>query len=144
MPDFDDGLILNVSLRAREVIEQVEPIIHQFVPVEYFRPNGKPLGSRYFLFVCNRVDGVHRASPGMVLRSGRLWCPTSDLPAAERPPGYSPDVKPELVFDEARIEDHHLWVDKHLLSGTYLSDTLADAITRTGLTGVRLVSVQTR
>jgi hypothetical protein len=36
IPDFDNGLVLNVSGAARDLIEAFEPGVHQFIPVDYF------------------------------------------------------------------------------------------------------------
>ena len=144
MPDFDNGLIVNVSDRARQVIEDVEPGVHQFVPVEYESTAGKPLGTRYFLFVGNRIDGVSRLSPGMTLARGIMWIPARDLPPERRPAGFSDSVQPQLIFDAAATGGVHLWVDKHLaFAAIYLSDTLARAITDAGLTGVELPPIRT-
>ena len=143
IPDFDNGLILNVSERARDVIETVEPDVHQFVPVEYESTSGKPLDRRYFLIVGNRIDGVSRQSPGMILFRDIMWRPARDLPEDQRPPGYSDEIKAELAFDAAAIGGVHLWVDKHISSvAVYLSDLLAQAIREAGLTGVELPQVK--
>ena len=139
MPDFDNGLILNVSERARDVIEGVEPGVHQFVPVDYFRPSGEELGRRFFLFAGNRVDGVHRASPGMMLLQGMMWIPARDRSPDERPADFDPNAEPAIFFDASRIEGYHMWIDKHLrMTEPVVSDEMAAAIADAGLTGVEL------
>jgi len=125
IPDFDNGLILNVSNRAKELIESLEPGIHQFLPVEYFDVDDEPVEKRWFLIVGNRIDGVDRDHSRMRLAKGIMWTAN--------------DVDdPKLVFNEAQARGRHLWVDKHLDGGQFISDVLAQRIQDEGLTGLRL------
>lgn len=129
IPDFDNGLILNVSNRARDVIEGLEPGVHQFLPVEYFDVEGAPIEKRWFLIVGNRIDSVDRDHSRMRLAKGIMWT--------------SNDVdNPRLVFNEQQAAGTHLWQDKHLTSGPYLSDVLADQLQNGGLSGLRLTRAE--
>jgi hypothetical protein len=113
IPDFDNGLVLNVSDAARDLIEAFEPNVHQFLPVDYFDRDGVLLERRNFLIVGNRLDSLDRAHETM-------------------------------VFSSERIGDAHLWRDKHLRGGPFLSDALAAAIEALGLTGLRLSESRAR
>ena len=129
MPDFDNGLILNVSTRAREVIESLEPGVHQFLPVEFFDADKKHLESRWFLIVCNRIDGVDRNQSRMKLANGVMWT-SVDIP------------DPKLVFSEKQTRGVHLWCDKHLKHGPFTSDEFADLVKQKSLTGLRLTRAE--
>lgn len=52
--DYEDAFIQTVSARLRNLIEAIEPGVHQFVPVGFVARNGSPLGTRWFWQVCNR------------------------------------------------------------------------------------------
>ena len=125
VPDFDNGLILNVSQRAKDFIESFEPGVHQFLPVEYVDRQGAFLESRYFLIVCNRLDTVDRRHSRLNLVRGVMWSPDG-VP------------NPKLVFNRAQCAGAHLWKDKHLAQGEFISAEFADAYKRSGLTGLRL------
>jgi hypothetical protein len=141
VPDFDNGLILNVSARAKAVIEQFEPGVHQFLPVEYVDIKDRFLENRYFLFICNRIDSLDRERTTMVLRKGTVWRPARDLVrrGEEIPAGIDPDAPSKMVFNLNQIGNAHLWHDKHLdMGGAIISDEIADAFIAANLTGLRL------
>jgi len=56
-----------VSPHARDVIEQIEPGIHQFEPIEYRRSDGEHVADMFMLFVCRRLDTVDRTHTNMLL-----------------------------------------------------------------------------
>ena len=125
IPDFDPGLILNVSNRAKNLIEDLEPGVHQFLPVEYFDIDGRFVESRWFLIVCNWIDSVDRNHSRLSLANGIFWVPDGV-------------VDPKLVFNEEQASGYHLWRDKYLISGPFISDVLAERIQKEALTGLRL------
>jgi hypothetical protein len=146
IPDFDNAHILNVSARAKALIEAMEPGVHQFVPVAYEDASGRHLEDRFFLFVGNRLDTMHPDNPTMVLASGVIWAPVLDLvhDGEEIPPGKDPNAPVKLIVSKAKVGSAHLWVEKHLTGGaTFISDELARAIAEAGLTGVKPGAVQT-
>jgi hypothetical protein len=132
LPDFDDGLILNVSGRARSLIEALEPCVHQFLPVSYEDEAGREIEQRHFLIVCNRIDSVDRERTTMLLWQGIVWQPARLMPPDEVPPGFDASVEPRLVFDLARIGRCHIWRDKHLRQGPFVSEALVE----TGMSGL--------
>jgi hypothetical protein len=140
VPDFDDGPFLNVSEKAKSVIESLEPGVHQFFPVQYQDHKGKSWGTRYWFVVCNRLDTVNGKLSNMVLFNGWNWMPPRDVVDLGYPlPNGVDSKKPSrLVFNFAAIGEHHIWRDKHLDSGPWISDKMADALKRAALTGLRL------
>lgn len=144
VPDFDNGLVLNVSEQARELIEEFDPGVHQFVPVDYYNQAGELLEKRYFLIVCNRLDSLDRDQTTMVLLRGMVWMPARDVDPSELPPGTDVSKPPEMVFSNAQIGDAHLWWDKHLRAGPFISDALADALEGAGMSGLKLSESRAR
>lgn len=129
-----------MSRRARDLIEQAEPGTHQFLPVAYFDIDGKLLENRYFLFVGNRIDSVDRNETTLVLANGFMWITAANLVRMKRPlpPGADPGKPTKLVFNKGQIAGKHLWQDKHLSAGPYLSDALASLLRAAGMTGLAL------
>lgn len=141
VPDFDKMPTLNVSERAKKLIENVEPGVHQFFPVEYFDRNGDSLETRYWFVVCNRIDSLDREHSIMVLYRGEVWRPPSDLVRRGEPIPDHIDLKQpaKIVFNLKAIGNAQLWHDKHLDGGgVYISDELAQRLKDEALTGLKL------
>ncbi|MEM7701827.1 MAG: DUF1629 domain-containing protein [Pseudomonadota bacterium] len=141
--DFDASTLLNVSGRAKALIEEFEPDRHQFFPVEFIDIDGEHLEDRWFFIVCNRLDSVHRDRvEGMLLWRDRVWTPIQDFlrdMPDEIPAGYDTDQPTKLVFSLAQIGEAKVWRDKHFSAeAAYLSSDLTEAIERHDLTGLRL------
>ena len=147
IPDFNRSWCINVSERAKKLIDHYEPNTHQFFPVEYYNKSGKLLESRYFMVVCNRIDSLDHDKTTMVFirdNHGSYWLPVFDLVARSRqhliPPHLQHDTKSKLVFNRAQIGSHKIWRDKYLLEGNgpWISDELATALKTSDLTGLGL------
>lgn len=142
IPDFDNAHLINVSERAKDLIERVEPGVHQFVPVDYVDANDNFLEKRYFWVVGNRIDSIDRERTTMILRNGRSWSPVFDIATFEPellPPGIDPNTESRLVFNLGQIGNTHAWRDKHLNGGgVWLSTALAEASKAIPLTGLEL------
>ncbi len=104
IPDFDNGLILNVSDRAKALVERLEPGVHQFLPVDYYDARGDLVERRHFLIVCNRLDSLDRARTTMVLSRGVMWRPAREVlrrRPEDIPPGFDVHAEPRMVFNRA-------------------------------------------
>jgi hypothetical protein len=140
VPDFDNSFYVNVSEKAKAVIESLEPGVHQFFAFECTNTKTKVEETRYWFVVCNRLDSVDREHSNMVLLDGWEWRGIKDLIRRGTPlPDYVDPAKPsKLVFNLKVIGDKHFWVDKHISSSVWLSDRAAELIQQQGLTGIRL------
>ena len=136
--DFDTfaGLMF-LSAAAKALIEQFEPGVHQFEPVEYVRPNGDQIDIRYVFFICRRLDTVDRASTNMILSPFRWTTPRSllDINPELVPPGTNLDEPVVKLFNLSQIGDAHLWRDRHISVTPFVSTALAEAIKSSGLLG---------
>jgi hypothetical protein len=140
VPDFDAAQLISVSERARNIIEQIEPGVHQFLPVKFADIKGHFLEDRYWFMVCNRLDSVDRAKTTMVLR-GAQWVIARDLVRRGEsiPAHIDPNATPRIVFDLSAIGASHIWVDKHIGNASgFVSELVAAALRDAGMTGVRL------
>ncbi|MCW3780078.1 imm11 family protein [Defluviimonas salinarum] len=111
---------LLVNQTFKDILEELEPGVHQFFPMEIFIKDEK-VGDRYWLNICNRLDTYH---------------PTLTYPRNER--GFFEPVKGEpfsVVFSVDAIGNHHAWHDK-FGQGTYISDTFAERLQAAVLSGL--------
>lgn len=117
-----DGLY-TVSEKFREVVEGLEPGVHQFVPVEFVWKDGTHAAKRYWYFPCNRLDSVDREKTTEELVEGIRWRPTK---------------KPNFVFSRSQIGDCHLWRDKFMPPsyGPFISNSLYEAFMEAGIEGL--------
>jgi len=126
-----------VSSRFKELVEQFEPGVHQFVPVDiYHSKNGEPVATYYWFIVGQRLDSVDRERTTFVFQEGQigLW---SDSIANTETWQFTKIPNAKLVFSHALIGDHHIWNDPHVMGGERLcSDAFAKAMIASGMTGV--------
>jgi hypothetical protein len=141
VPDVDTvGGLLAVPPRFREIVEQFEPGVHQFLPVDYLDRKATILAKRFFFVACNRLDSVDRAHTTMVLSKG-MWVPPRDLVRRKEkiPPGIDVNAAAKIVFNNAQIGNKHAWSDMFLpLYGPFLSDALGAALEEEHFTGLGL------
>ncbi|MDP3194778.1 MAG: hypothetical protein Q8M85_05890 [Tabrizicola sp.] len=108
-----------VSDGVRDMIEALEPAVHQFLPVEV---TGRDyVARRHILIVCNRLDTLH---------------PTLTFPRNER--GFYDGVigKPHAIVHRANaIAGYHLWHEKYA-QGLFASDELVGRMLVTETSGL--------
>lgn len=113
---------LLVNQTFKDILEELEPGVHQFFPMEIFIKDYK-VGDRYWLNICNRLDSKHRGLTWPLNEYG-LHRPTREQRANDK-----------LVFSEDAIGGHHAWHDKFEL-GTFISDAFAERVQAAGLNGI--------
>lgn len=141
LPDVLPGFV--VSSDFKELVEQFEPRVHQFVPVEVFRSReAAPVAVCYQFVVGQRVDSVDPDETTYV------WEASKDRPGDGHWANYIFETSPlkmveiedaKLVYSNAKSSGHHIWHDPHVLTfNNYLcSDEFAKALEESGLTGVK-------
>ncbi|WP_333816258.1 imm11 family protein [Tabrizicola sp.] len=131
MPDFAIVRLAQIcSAKFRDVVEALEPGVHQFVPVEVVRKNGDHLADMFWFVPCNRLDTLQLD----LLRP----------PLTER--GFYTGLanEPRTVFSRSKIGNHHVWIDKRMVRGfIWVSDKFHDAAVEAGLIGLNLVAKET-
>lgn len=140
--DFNSQHLVNISNRAKTFIEEREPGIHQFVPVDFVDKAGLLIEKRHFFVVCRRLDSIDRGKTTFVLLRGKIWRTAQEVRDRfpdDLPAGFDMRVEPELVFSRAQIGQSQLWRDKHLDNGAiWLSQEFGDALKASDLSGVKL------
>ena len=134
--------ILAVSGRFKDIVEEFEPGVHQFVPFEYVDKKGNHLANRWWLIVGNRLDSVDRKHTTYVLWEDYMWRSPKDLAREDQSYEYNSTIKPKLVFSEAAVGSHHLWYDQHDMYGPFLSDMLAHALEVAKISGLKLTKAE--
>lgn len=119
---FFGGLL--VSEKVKEVIEEFEPGRHQFFPMELFVGN-ESHGTFFFLVICNRLDTMDEEHT-FPLNPRGFFRPKSGMDN-------------QIVLSSAKIGKHHLWQDKRIPGGRYISDPLAQQFRDEGFTGMSLI-----
>lgn len=112
------GLIL-VSDAFKNIIERHEPGVHQFFPIDVVYKDGSHARQMYFFNICNRLDTMDR-----------------DRATAEFDGWYWDPGKGDFAFSKRLIGDRHAWVDKFVVHGNFLSDTVKFEMEKVGLTGI--------
>ena len=142
VPDVDQPFgMLSVPDKFKDIVEQIEPGVHQFLPVEFVDVDGSHLASRWFFIVCKRIDSVDREHSSMILTDKGLWRSAKQLlrrNPEQIPPDFDVSAEPKLVFNLSQIGGAHAWCDKFLLHGWLISDQLAEALMRAELSGISL------
>lgn len=122
--DYENAFISTVSDRFRDLIEEIEPGIHQFVPVKFIAKDDSDLAMRWFWQICNRIDGINREYTNWTLSNGRVWKPTAGQVH-------------KLVIDLEAIGAAKFWHDKHVSGATFVSDDAKKRIEDASITGTR-------
>lgn len=137
-PDFDSMPTMNVSERARQVIEAVEPGVHQFFPVDYIDRKDRLIETRYWFYVCNRRDTIHPTASNMLLNKWGEYIPPLDAVrrGQELPPHVDPKLPGKFVLDASKIGGEHMWREPRAGGMRLMSDAMCKAIQDAGLTGI--------
>lgn len=140
LSDFDDEKFLNISARAKALIEEVEPNVHQFFPVDFYNLGDEFLATRYWMQVCNRIDSMDHGRTTMVLRNDRAWGTASDAAICDEPiPDHiDPSESSEIILSLSQIGDAHMWRDKYMEEGRiWLSDKIVEAFKAANISGLQ-------
>lgn len=144
-PDFDSMPTLNISERAKQVIESVEPDVHQFFPVEYVDRQDQPIETRYWFYICNRRDTIHPTKSNMMLNGRGLYIPPIDAVrrTLEIPSHLDTKAPGKMVIDSAKLGSEQMWREPRADGMSLMSQTMWEAIQDAGLTGLQPKQMET-
>lgn len=136
LPDFfpitDE---IGVSQAFRDVVEELEPGVHQFFPVDVRQRNGKEVEGKYYLFVCCQlIDTAVVAERSDVSKSepspgSQFWY--YDLLSSiqyEEDPSYPirHSGNPRVILDSSIIRNKHFWIERRLPRDLFVSNAARD------------------
>jgi hypothetical protein len=138
IPDYRRTLGFNcVTDTFKNVIEAIEPGVHQFIAFEVVGAGKKHIIKLWFMVVCNRLDSVDREHTTLVLYRGAMWMSKNEAPRDQWPAHVNENTQSRLVFNLKQIGDRHLWFDKHYPDQHPLaSDKLVAALKAANVTGL--------
>ena len=106
----------------RQVVEALEPGVHQFEPVEIVWKDGTSAGQFYWFYPCARLDSMDREHTTHVMYREREW---------ERAPGG------KFVVSLKQVGGHHVWFDKRAMwHFPYVSAAFKQAMAEAGVKGI--------
>ena len=115
-----------MSAAARDLIEEMEPGMHQFFPVEVtIGKDDAPYGTYYKFVLGSRIDTLARDLSGPY--NARGMCK-----------GFG-DPEGRVVLDTARIGGHHLWTEMFVSRPGWIwgSDAMVARLRASGLSGMK-------
>lgn len=120
-----------VSDRFRDLVEILEPGIHQFFPLDMMQ-SAQNIGTSYIWNICNERDSVDRSLSTYKLINGVAWRTRYEEDGQE--------VKienPKLVFNLERIGKASFWRDRKMSpTGIYASEIAGRELLSAGFTGL--------
>ncbi len=122
------GTGLLVCERFKDLLEELEPSVHQFWPIEILI-NDEVVALRYWFIACNRISTLSQTHCFPPVDPFGVWKPS---PLGER-------ENDRLVFSTEAIGFHHAWVDKFQpQSNRLFSNTFGDRLKELNLTGLKM------
>ena len=104
-----------VSSQFRDVVENIEPNVHQFAPVSIIETGNTEASGDYFWFIVGQnIDSVNSDKSTLPERK-ELYAKTLDLTYTTswvRPRPLPDDYR--LCFDRRKLNGAHIWVDGYL------------------------------
>lgn len=113
---------LLVNDKFKDIVEELEPNVHQFFPIELIWKDGSHASNKYWFNPCNRLDSVDREKTTCLFEN--IWKPYRGG---------------DLVFNLDKIGNCHAWIDKFISAGPiFISEILANKLEAANLSGLGL------
>lgn len=124
------GLSCAVDETLKNIIERLEPGVHQFFPIEIRMTRGKIYPSQYYILVIGQYFDSFSPEES---KKGSLSDYGPDYPNEYKPPHSKADVTGRAL-SKAKFGKAHLWRERRIRGLlTCLSDELVAAIAEAGL-----------
>lgn len=124
----------------RQLVERLEPGVHQFEPIEYVRSDGSHVADMYVFFICQRLDTVDHEHTNLIFYKNLMWLTAKHMARRHPealPPGVDLEAKPKMVYDHKKVGGHYLWREIYELgTPAHASEALVNAVRESGLTGM--------
>ncbi len=127
LADMQFAFGVNLVPKAfKDVLERLEPGVHDFYPVDLFWKDGSPAGSRYWFYPQHRIDTVDREMTTYKLSP--LW-------------DSEGDESRNLVFNRRAIGNCHAWIDKFIADSgvVWISERFKQELEASDVTGLGFI-----
>ena len=143
-----------LSQRARDLIEALEPDVHQFFPFTVEQQNGTAIGRPFWLLnICNRIDAVVasrstvvKVGPDLQDRPDDWWYIRADH--KRRHPkldvvdaGLAEDHPHRIVLSSDRIAERAIWADRRWRRAVFLSTAFGQMVQAASLDDITLSEI---
>ena len=124
---------VTVSRRLKDAIEDIEPGVHQFVPVEVFHKDGSAYGEPFWIFrICTCIDAINPVLGGVEKTFYTAY-------PEEEPDDYIWEIisggKDYLAVHKELITGRAAWTDRRYAPRKFFSDALVDRMISEGMEG---------
>lgn len=124
-----------VSQKFKDVVDGLEPGVHQFFPVQCFWLGKKPIMEKFYWFhICNALDSVNGEETGLAPRRV-IFSPVYDKEVTQ---GWKKYRGGKLIFDVSKVDGFHIWQDRFLSVGPWGSGVFREACIAANITGISL------
>lgn len=121
------GGYLTISDRVVEAIEDLEPGVHRYWPVDIFNKDGSLAGRWWFLNICNRLDTLdqEKSKVRQVNSPSKPLVPDFIVLTKDQPHPNGPEL---LVCRQEVVKNHAIWCEYRLQNSTFISDALKERL----------------
>lgn len=127
--------------RFKSIVEELEPGVHQFFPVEVVDKSKQPIAVRWLWNVCNRIDSMDRERTTYLQKHGQHWAHPKRFSDDELPEDYDRSVKPKYFVSNKRVGAAHFWRDPNIVANPiFCSEAAGDALGSEKFSGFGLLA----
>lgn len=121
---YISGGVFVVSLRLRQILEEFDPGLHQYFPIEIIQSNGKPVDDDYFILHITLIkDTVFMDQPAVeTIRYQDIEMKSLDTMMAP--------IEPILVINGTSHQAGNIWRAKGFESYYFISKALHDRMAK--------------
>ena len=133
------GAGIVVSGIFKKIVERFEPETHQFFPIDLVSKNGEELEKMFMMVICNRLDTIDPGRTSFIFKSNYAWINWDD----SNPNDAEEKKHRKIILDSTKFCNHHLWVEKHLLSDNfYVTEALGNALKAANIFGLGMKIIE--
>ena len=122
------GISWTISDRVVEAIEELEPGVHRYWPVDVFNKDGSLAGRWWFLNICNRLDALDLEKSkvkGKLKEPDGFLVPDFIFSLNDEPLPNGPEL---LICRREAVKNYAIWCEYRLRNSLFISDALKERL----------------
>ncbi len=125
-----------MSDRLKCAVEDIEPDVHQFVPVEMLNRDGSPYGGKFWFWsICTMLDVINPELGGVYKRGSEKYPDIYDWVIRS-----GEGMREKLAVYKDKIAGRAMWYDKRMYGNMFFCDALVDHMRAENMTGWETMS----